>query len=574
MKKFFLLVGLALLLTTTISTAELVISNSADWQDVYSSMIYAALNNYDNKFLVSLRHSEILIPLLDKEQKIIVVESDQKPYAKNYESRLDSLGFDVDTIKVGGGSRGNLYIANLLKDVKNFIVVDPTYGYSAVSVAPYAYLSKSFVLFADKDSIDSVASFLKSRKPSKLLLYGDLDKEVYEKLSQFSPEVINNGNRFKDNIAIAEKYRVSMNPKQAVLTNGEFLENEIIFSGKFKEPVIFVGKSNVPDYVIDYIKNAGYSVGVLIGNDLLPSGQMVKDKAGIKLFVKFGKGVAQQDSPYAPVEGLDIFPLPRVDLDLAFVSLKYNKATKQLELVLKNNKDVKTYLKPSLGIIVNGKLIKTVGSDSAELIGKSETKGFVFDVDLSKYVNDKIDVDVFVPFGAYRDALEFALTLKVPLQMIEVKDSCVMDITDLKYIKSIQRFVVTVKSNKACFADAMLIDLIVDDEPITVEMPGVERVNAGLSDLRIKQRMNDVDLADNPKVRTRVNYGSREDVLVKSVEKVMPLRVFKTENEVTAPEGGFLSGVMSNKLTVPILLLLILLLLLLLLWRRGKKRRH
>ena len=254
------------------------------------------------------------------------------------------------------------------------------------------------------------------------------------------------------------------------------------------------------------------------------------------------------------------------------MSLKYNKATRQLELVLKNNKDVKTYLRPSIGILVNDELIITVGSEDVDTIDKGETKGFVFDVDLSRYLSDKIEADIFVPFGAYEDALEYALTLRVPLQMIDVEDACVMDITDLKFIKSTQRFIVTVDSNRACYADAMLIDLIVDDEPIIVEMPGVERVDSGLSDLRIKQRMTDVDLADNPEVKTRVNYGSREDVLVKRVEKMMPLRVFETEGEVTGPTGGFLAEVMGGKLTVPILLLLILLLLLLLLWRRGKKR--
>jgi len=67
--------------------------------------------------------------------------------------------------------------------------------------------------------------------------------EVLDALSRFVPEIINeNGDRFLNNIAIVKKYREISPSKQVILTNGEFIEQEIM-SGA--EPVIFIGGSNI-----------------------------------------------------------------------------------------------------------------------------------------------------------------------------------------------------------------------------------------------------------------------------------------------------------------------------------------
>ena len=38
----------------------------------------------------------------------------------------------------------------------NFVILDDSYGYNSISVAPYATASKSWVLFADRNNIDDI----------------------------------------------------------------------------------------------------------------------------------------------------------------------------------------------------------------------------------------------------------------------------------------------------------------------------------------------------------------------------------------------------------------------------------
>ena len=67
--KFKTLVYVVLFVTllnmVSAQTADVYVSNSGDWQDVYSVMQYASLNGKTSQFLVSTRHSTLLINQLN-----------------------------------------------------------------------------------------------------------------------------------------------------------------------------------------------------------------------------------------------------------------------------------------------------------------------------------------------------------------------------------------------------------------------------------------------------------------------------------------------------------------------------
>ena len=79
-------------------------------------------------------------------------------------------GFEYDDI--------NLQIGERLPDITKFIIVDDSYGYNAIAVAPYAIVSNSYVLFADRTTIRKVTNFLEDRRVDELILYGHVDREV------------------------------------------------------------------------------------------------------------------------------------------------------------------------------------------------------------------------------------------------------------------------------------------------------------------------------------------------------------------------------------------------------------
>jgi hypothetical protein len=61
-KELFLAIVVIFFLSSLVSSADLnqVISNSEDWRDVYSSMLYATLNYASEIFLVSTSHAQSL----------------------------------------------------------------------------------------------------------------------------------------------------------------------------------------------------------------------------------------------------------------------------------------------------------------------------------------------------------------------------------------------------------------------------------------------------------------------------------------------------------------------------------
>lgn len=319
---------------------------------------------------------------------------------------------------------------------------------------------------------------------------------------------------------------------------------------------------------MNYLKTAGFKVAVIIGNDLTSTSQFIKKQTGLSIFLKFGKGTSSTGR-FEHVENLDTFPIPKIDLLLTFEKIEYNKLTKQIEISLKNEKEAKIYLRPTIGILSNDKLIETI-SGNFESIDKKERKGFVFDVDLNNLEEKSTFADIFIPYGSSETELEYAITAKVPINFIEIADPCELDIIELKFIKSIQRFIITVESNRECFADPSLIDLIIEDEKTTIEMLGEEKIK-GKAKLKIKQRMTEVDIADNPKIKVKVNFGSRKNMLVKSTEKVLPLSVF--ENEESEQKSGAEEKMLTILITSLIVLTLIVLILIYsILWQRKKRK--
>ena len=139
------------------------------------------------------------------------------------------LNYD-DTLSISNEKRKLiLEIAEELEDITDFIVIDDSYGYNAISVAPYAIASNSWVLFADRNNIREVERFLAGRDVDSLIIYGHVDRDVRIRLEDFNPEVINiDGDRFLNNIEIVKRYQEIKSAKQTVLTNGEFIEKEIM----------------------------------------------------------------------------------------------------------------------------------------------------------------------------------------------------------------------------------------------------------------------------------------------------------------------------------------------------------
>ena len=119
-------VALLAFVSPSVFAYDHVIVNSADWRDVYSGMQYANLIGVPSNFLVSTKHSTILLySIPTTEKSILVLSSRERPFVVGYPDILRSRGYDQpEEIR---SSTLNLDLAKKLTNITRFIVMDDAY---------------------------------------------------------------------------------------------------------------------------------------------------------------------------------------------------------------------------------------------------------------------------------------------------------------------------------------------------------------------------------------------------------------------------------------------------------------
>lgn len=510
---------------SSVSAVDRVIVNSQDWQDVYSGLLFASLNGVPGNFLTSQKHASILLySISTDEEEQFVVSSRQRPFFVGYESFLRSKGYDAAEELVTRNA--NLDLAALLTDVTDFIVIDPAYGYNALSAAPYAVVSRSYVLFVDRRNVDDVIDLLEERTVGKVILFGQLDREVKEAFAPFDPETVNRGDRFSNNLAMVERYTQLGDESQVILTNGEFLEAGMMMGD---DPIIFIGKANVPDVIQQYVQGSDINVGILIGNELIGTATFIRRQLGISVFVKFAQGARVPTGSIAKVEDLDRFPMPSYQVLLEITSFVYNRATRSLEVTYRNPTDLALFFKGT--ITVTGMELPLVMGDNEPLFldkGAYKTVVYTADNDGNPLVldGDGLFADVFTIFGEAPNSLDNAIQARLAIEFVEVLDDAEINITGLYYDKGDGKFFVTIENvgEVDAYVQPEMVNLVVNDQEVTVASDEVALVPVGKSvRIPVSIEMVEEDFLDNPTVKVRAYYGEREISLVKVKERTFAL---------------------------------------------------
>jgi len=539
-----------LLLVPTILAEDQIIINSDDWRDVYSGMLYGSLSSIPTSFLVSDKHSSLILGTIPGDTSIRAISSRTSPFMVGYESLLTNRGYEaVEDIY----ENANLALAEEL-ELTNFIVVDDSYGYNAISVAPYAVISNSYVLFVDRTNIRDVDSYLTDQNVENLLIYGHVDRVVRDTLEKYNPETINKeGDRFANNIEIVKKYQQVKTAKQAILTNGEFIEKEIM-SGV--EPVIFIGANNVPDQVREYVQSSDIDIGILIGNELVGTATYIRRNVGLSVFVKFAQGARAPEGAISQVEALDMFYLPVYTTNIALDSMRYNSATKQLEVNIKNTEDLAVYFKGTYTLKAADGTEQTVGDIDAIFLDGNELKTVVYDIE--PMVEGTIIADAYIIYGESKGSMEKVLDITMEILTVNVLDNCNIDLNSLEYDKRQRNFLIGIENlgTVDCYVDTEILDLVVDGIPSSYGADEIIQIDAGKTKKqKIKVRLTDEDIEENEIVTVRAYFGEREESLVRIKQKDF-------EMKLAGLDYVFYS-----------LLLIIVILLFLIIWKRRKKKK-
>jgi len=510
---FYLLAGMSVLGAS--AGADQVVINSADWQDVYLGAHYAGFNNINSNFLISSEHASILLETLDTNKKnILLVESDKAPFAFSYKTSLEGAGFSVEEL-LASGTALNIELAKRA-NTSDFIVVDDSYGYNAISIAPYAAQEKFFILFANKKNIDELYGFLKANGVSRMIIYGYSDIDVKSKLAEFKPVVLNNGSRFDNNIGLLKRYK---SIKQITLTNGEFIE-EGIMSGK--EPVLLIGRQRVPDSVVEYIKGSGIKTGLVIGTELSGVAHQLKQATNMTIFLKFGQGFAKGGS--SEVKALDMFPLPKYELALDINSIKYNRATKDLEVTYENKGNMGAYLRSSIEILSSGLRLTTLGDRESAYVNRGSTLAIAYKTELN---SQNLTAKITTMFGEVPGSLERVIYKEMSIGMIDALDSSSINISKVSYDKSAHKLKVRITNTGVVktYSKTQVKFLIYGEERVMVQDKAMLLEPGASEDAVFITTLSDTNIEENPSVKVRINYGERESALIKVIEGSYPLEI-------------------------------------------------
>ncbi|MBN2566456.1 hypothetical protein JXB02_00025 [Candidatus Woesearchaeota archaeon] len=505
---------------------DYVLVDAKDWRDVYSGVLYAKVLGLPDNFLVSERHAYILVDTTDpKLREIFYIRSDN-PYAIGLERSFEGRGHTVETLRYGGPI--NLALAErLARDhgIDSFIVIDDSYGFNAISAAPYAVVSESYVIFGTSETIDDVIAFL-DRNARRVMVYGYVTPEVAQALVRFAPETIDSGNRFDDNIEIHKRYLALRPRNQTLVTGGDIIEESLM---EGFDPVLLLGRDEVPPQVREYLAKSGIETLVLVGNEFVGTVKNLKDTLGIRAFVKFGRTARQLSGTFDEIEGLDVYRLPEIQLGLEVTAARYNLLTGTLEVNYRNTGSVREFIRATITARRDGSEF-TFGDENEVLIeaGKERTVGYQVRLD-----RDAATADFFIFYGDGPRALDRTLETSVPIQHVEVEDRCELALRGVSYDVPRNSFFVSLENggDADCHADVELREIIIGGEETTLMTEAPLKIEAGAGlDVRIRQRLTDYDLEDNPWVRAVVYYGQREDALIKTIDETIELRIRTATN--------------------------------------------
>jgi len=509
----FIVLIIVLIVLPSAAAAKMVVINSEDWHDVYTGIIYAKLSGLEVHYVAEktqgLQLAEEVLPKYKDE--ILLIES-EKPIVFGYQSHLERAGFTVEKYTSSDYLETSLYLARRTK-ANGYIVVDGSLGYDAMSIAPYALLTNSSVIFAESRNIEDIRNFLEQQEKN-IILYGRVDREVKELLSPLSSTIINYGGIYENNVRIVSKFMDIKKTKQVYLTNGEIIESGF-FNNEF--PLLLIGTDRVPGNVLDFIKESDVRTGVVVGYDLFSNSKQIRDQSGIKILLKYGQGRNSQ------LYALDVFPLPKYDPRIEITRVEYNSLNKQLEVTYQNIGNVYTMVQAlSHTIKSNDVVVENIGDENAFFLQENDFKTIIYDVDLTPYLDTEISVDSVVTFGESEVSLTKLFILnEIKVNIVSSEDQSSINIEDVVYNRNTGRFEITLKNTgkKAVYADVEIIDLFIGDEKTTLggEQQKILPNQKGM--FKIKADLQETDFEDNNKVAVEARYGEREDVLLKTVKK-------------------------------------------------------
>ena len=240
------------------------------------------------------------------------------------------------------------------------------------------------------------------------------------------------------------------------------------------------------------------------------------------IFLKFGQGFANGGS--SEVKALDMFPLPKYELAIDINSVKYNRATKELEVTYENKGNMGVYLSSSIEILSTGVRITTLGDRESVYVNRDSTVTVAYKTELN---GQNLTAKFTTMFGEVPGSFERVLYKEMNIEMIEISDSSSLNISKVSYDKTAHKIKVGITNTGAVntYAKTQVKFLVYGEERIMVQDKAMLLEPGASKDAVFITTLSDTNIEENPEINVRVNYGQRESALIKVIEGNYPLQI-------------------------------------------------
>jgi hypothetical protein len=500
---------------------NVIVVNSKSWQDVYTALLTGRLIDVPVFFVRNQEQGVLLVDNIGKERNVLLLENAQGQYIKQFDLLLINKGHSVRKYRASFDLNKEIYNDISVRDL---IIVDDTLGYDAVSVAPYAVQQNAYVLFANDENIGELIDII-NQKAETILLYGDLDRIVFDEFNNKDVEIINEGGRFSDNIRIVTKFLNNSDQKSIKFTNGEFVEKSL-FNGDI--PVLFIGKTSVPEETKRYIVESDIKFVTIVGNDLVPLATSLKGELENKyqkelgMVALIGKSQTGKGSGDNQINVLDTFSIPIYDAQIMIESVFYNELAGELSVTYKNLNDLKIYF---ISTITFEDEDSSWGDNGTQFLDGSKTKTINYKIPLDSDVEKG---EILTLFGMSEKTFERQLLYNIEsLERLEIMDDSDIEILEIGYDKLNNAFKIKYKNigPTEVFIDTELIDVIVDGETQRISSNRVISIGAGKTKIsNVRAKLSSLDVEENFEVEIKAYFGMRENTLFKTKSAILELK--------------------------------------------------
>lgn len=514
------------------ASAQVVVVNSRDWKDVYSCVIYANSKDMTSTFLNS-ESPDTVLKTIGTNEDILVMESETKPYIPQFSNLLTSRGYTVETITFTDANLDSKLIKEI--EPKEFILIEESYPYNGIIAAPHTYITKGWVFIVNKGNINEVVSKLSGA--NKVLALGLFSSDLKEKLGPYVTETISTNSKFTDATEMAKKF-ISIKPTtQILISDGRYIETEVMSGSRGTSPIILVGGNLLPDKVTEFLVDNKIKTAVIIGNQLSVVGESIRTATNREtvVFIKFGVGRAVGTE--STFSALTMFPLPTYEAKLMTEEVFYSPKQEKLFTRFKNDGNVGVFEFTSLTIKSGEEVIGKASDVEPQFIGGGEGYTAPFKVKIpGEKLSENLSVILYTSYGESPNALDNYITetgkfgppLELPLKIEEIDDSSEIELLSLAYYPDSNKFSVKIKNtgHTTAYVDAEIPEVEVSGITQTLGYKGVKELDPEEeTELLITAELTELEVRTLDKQRTIVYYGEKETLLINKIEKELEVKI-------------------------------------------------